>query len=540
MNINKFVENLNKLSKVKVHEIGTLKNSIYTKKEEIKNKKSEILDELEEMGFNFAKYEEKEVIKALNLQNINRNTLEERITTTGKHIYTLINELKTLNTALQGYENFEKNIDQDGYIHPKFSVNVKGLVSVAEPGLARLEKSFITSMLGYSTSIEFLTFDDLYSFIKTYRPSLGIREDNQNSFIVVGMRLFFDFKRVEEWDITKDYEEKIEEFYNNLYGLDGLDALREIRANRARAKFVTGKTYAIFDKIYSELYPIFQNTKTAIKNGLLTEPWFGSLPKNSIRNKVDGLGYMPFGASTNEELETEHLEGLKIRMDEFNNLYNQYIELKAKVDKGEDITGITKEKEILNQIRESFKRRVSSESELDEIIKKYETKAEVKAEPKQEQLTLTLSEPAKLKIYDLEKNREIMNGYGWSDEVIEKNIEEIKATEDRLNANFNSPSFVICAEQGSDTVFDFLLSGKQQIKGVRMLFDSKMEEGDTTYDLYVRVKGVRHIVKVTAPKGTAHRTLIATLPDGTTQTYTASNKKNNIRQIVVGVFNTLC
>lgn len=392
MNIEKFVENLNKLSKVKVCRIGTLKNSIYAKKEEIKNKKGEILDELEEMGFNFSKYEEKEVIKALNLPNINRKTLEDKITTTGKKVYILIDELKTLNTDLQGYENFEKNIDKEEYIHPKFGINVNGGVTVAEPALARLEWSFITSMLGFNTSIDFPSFSMLYNFIKTCRPCLGVRENNQNSFIVVGMTLFCDFTRIEEWDITKAYEEAIEEFYNNRYGLCGADALKEIRANRARAKFVTGETYAIFDKIYTELYPIFENTKIAIKNGLLNEPWFGSLPKNSIRNKVDGLDDMPFGASTNEELDVEHLEGLKLRMDEFNSLYNQYMELKSMVDKGEDITGITKEKEILKQIRESLRRRAigkkhieglrggelreAIEIELDEMMKKYEIKAD--------------------------------------------------------------------------------------------------------------------------------------------------------------------
>lgn len=515
MNINKFVENLNKLSKVKVHEIGTLKNSIYTKKEEIKNKKSEILDEFEEMGFNFSKYEEKEVIKALNLPNINRNTLEERIATTGKHIYTLINELKTLNTTLQGYENFEKNIDQDGYIHPKFSVNVKGLVSVAEPGLARLEKSFITSMLGYSTSIEFLTFDDLYSFIKTYRPSLGIREDNQNSFIVVGMRLFFDFKRVEEWDITKAYEEKVIEYYNNRYKLD---ELKEIRENRRRAKFVTAETYEIFDKLYTELYPILENTKTAIKNGLLTEPWFASLPKNSIKDKIDGMDDMPFGANSNEELEAEHLEGLKLRMDEFHNLYNQYAELKSMVDNGEDIAGKTK---------------------LDEMMKKYEIKAEVKAEQKQEQLTLTLCEPTNMKIFNMDKNREIMRGYGWAEEIIERNIAKIQSVEDKINSNFNSPTFEICGGQNSDEVYDFICAGRGKIIATRMVIDRKVDSDDISYNIWFSFNKVRQTLTVTAPKGSAHRTLIVTLPDGEIQTYTASNKKNNIRQITTAILNTL-
>lgn len=385
MNVNKFVENLNKLSKVKVCGIGTLKNSISTKKEEIKNKKGEILDELDKMGFDISKYEEKEVIKALNLPNINRNTLEERITTTGKRIYILIDELKTLNTDLQGFENFEKNIDKDGYIHPKFGVNVKGLVSVAEPGLARLEENFITFLLGYDTYIKFSTFDSLYNFIKTYRPCLGVRENNQNSFIVVGMTLFFDFRSVEPWDITKAYESKVKELYNK-------DA---VYVTSARGQFVTGETYKFFDEIYNELLPILNNTKIAKECGMVAEKWFGSLPQNYF----DTRDPMPFGTNSNEELEQEHLEGLKIRMYEFNNLYNQYIELKIKVEKGEDIYGITKEKEIINTVREGFRTRAISrmyakglrgtelreavEVELDEMIKRLNVEAEVKAESKQ-------------------------------------------------------------------------------------------------------------------------------------------------------------
>ncbi|MFT8347350.1 hypothetical protein [Clostridium saccharoperbutylacetonicum] len=557
MNIEKFAENLNKLSKVKVYDISSLKTYIFNSKEAIKRKKTEILNELREMGFSISTYEEKEVIKTLGLPNINRQTLDGRIATTGKHIYILINELKTLNTHIQGLENLERNIDKDGYIHPKFGVNVNGMVSVAEPALGRLSDLLIEQVIGFDRYTKFEDFDSLYNFIKQYRPMMGVREDNQNSFIVVGMTLFYDFKRVEEWDITKEYEKRIMEMYKDDH----------IFVQCARWHFVTGETYNIFNEIYNSLYPVLENTKIAIKNGLLSEKWLGSLPKGYFPDKKeDDMDLFPFGINSNEELELEHKERLEARMSEFNNLCNQYMELKAKINNGENIAKIVKIEEITNKLKERLRRKakisvltkmcgikefpsvkeiekanidynklsIEVEKETDKMVKKYE----IKAETKQEQLKVV--EPAHMKIYDLEKNREIMQGYGWSNEVIEKNIAEIKATEDRLNTNFNSPSFVICAEQGNDTVFDFLLSGKKQIKGVRMLFDSKTEDGDTVYDLYVRVKGVRHIMKVTAKKGTAHRTLIVTLPDNTTQTYQASNKKDNIKQMVVGVFNTLC
>lgn len=555
MNIEKFVENLNRLSKVKVYGMSILKNSISTKKEEIKNKKDEILDELEEMGSNFTIYNEKEVIKALNLPNINRETLKEKIINTGKQIYILIDELKTLNTALQGFENFERNIDKEGYIHPKFSVNVKGLVSVAEPGLSRLENDFIRSVLGFYRCTEFNSFDSLYNFIKKFRPMMGVRKNNQNSFIVVGMTLYYDFRSVELWDITEAYKSKVKELYNQ-------DAPCTLNA---RSKFVTGKTYGLFNEVYNELLPILENTKVAKECGVLKkEIWFGSLPKGYFKDETYA---MPFGgANSNEELEIEHQEGLKERIDEFNSLYNQYSELKVQVEKGEDITGITKEKEIINMIRKGFRTRAMSrlygkgivrseegiETEIDTIMKNLdieaEVKEEIKVEPKQEEVkpeikpdtkVTEIVEPTNMKIFDMDKNREIMRGYGWAEDIIEKNIAEIQAVEDKINSNFNSPTFEICGVQNSDEVYDFICAGRGKIIATRMVIDRKVDSDDISYNIWFSLNKVRQTLTVTAPKGSAHRTLMVTLPDGTIQTYTASNKKNNIRQITTAILNTL-
>jgi hypothetical protein len=229
------------------------------------------------------------------------------------------------------------------------------------------------------------------------------------------------------------------------------------------------------------------------------------------------------------------------------------MELKSTVEKGEDITGITKEKEVLSQIRANLRRRARSqkhdeglsgaeleeatEIKLDEMMKKYEIKAEVKAEKKQEQLTSF--EPTSMKIFNMAKNREIMRGYGWSEDVIEKNIAEIQAVEDKINANFNSPTFKVCGSQNSDVVFDFICAGRGKIIATRMLIDRDENSKDIKYDIWFSLNKVRQTLKVIAPQGSAHRVLNVVYPDGEVKTYTASNKQNNIRQITIAILNTL-
>lgn len=571
MDINKFVENLNKLSKVKVYEIEILKNTIEDRKRKIEQMQLEILEELEELGFNLNKYNDKEVAKVLGIPNLNRATIKEQITSTGKNVFRLINELKTLNTEIQGYENLLKNVDGQGFVHPKFGVNEAGFIKVAEPALAKLSDYAIAKLLGFSHYKKFDTFDNLCAFIRRYKDLFGRRVDNQNSFIVVGITLFYHLCKVELWDITEAYLDKYKELYKVPDDLEHKEWMKAMDRHNAGMKFVTGQTYKIFDKVYTGLFPLIEISKVAISEGLIEGDWFGFF-------RLDDLIEEAF--DTEKELKAEqnkwiedHMYGVKIREEIFYNLYNQYVELKAMADKGEDISRITKDDEVQAEIRAKYRAKLISrklsekcggicprpenihkynvdmeallKEVKEELNKKFAVKAEIKHEEKNETPVVPVEEvndtkPVKAIEYDLEKNRETMRSYGWSEEIIEKNIAEIQATEIRLNDNYNSPDFVICAEQNTDEVYDFLIAGRQQIRASRMIFDSKTEEGDVIYDLYVRVKDIRHTIKVKAVKGTAHRTLEVTLPDGRVQTYQATNKKHNIKQMTVDVLNTLC
>ncbi|MBV7276455.1 hypothetical protein I6U48_26600 [Clostridium sp. PL3] len=491
MDINKFVENMNIKSRRQVF-TKKLKVFIDNKNTEIQTIKLQIIKEL-----GILEYDEKIVMKALNIKNLNRKTIEDQVVFTGERIYTLLSELKTAITKLQGYENLQKNII-DGYISPKYGVNAIGLIGVAEPALARLTYSEIGSLLGFTHIKTFDTFKKLCAFINKYKEII-IKIEEESSFIVVGMTLFCTLERVELWDIAGRFEREYTDIHINDIPFEPLEIMREgfKKLKEGRMK-ITVENFELFDKIYKEMSPKIEPTKCAKAEGLLEEEWFAFFPLDGVSEEALND---PFYEYNRENLIKEHEDVKKSKEDWFNDLYNQYTFLKEKMEKGNTISA------------------------------KEETTSKIKIEK---------TKPFEIYESGKEANIAKMRSRGWSEELIERNLLRIKKIEDDINNSYYNSYYTICEEQYYDTIFDFVASGKGQLKVLRMIFDSKNEDGDMIYDLYVHIKDIRHILKVVAPKGTAHRTLVVTLPDNTIQTYTASNKKSNIKQMAVGVLNTLC
>jgi hypothetical protein len=253
--------------------------------------------------------------------------------------------------------------------------------------------------------------------------------------------------------------------FTNLryYGAEAV----EIEFNR---KNVTTENYKEFEGIYNKLYPLFYLTKECIETGYMEEMYPGTFPYPD----KDSPDYM-------DDI-TEHIEYERRHIQAIERMYAEC--LKFKEQEGAEIETKTEEK-TENNIEKPF-----------------------------------------IKVYDYEKLTEKMIGYGWTEDVIQSNIDKLKAVEQKTNENYYKDNIVIVGEEpGNETSFAFMLVGRQKLVGVRAIPKEKDEEGNLPYSVQIN----KAVIKMIAPKGSLHKTLILEFPDGQIVEVKGKNKKDNIK-----------
>ncbi|MZK49030.1 hypothetical protein [Clostridium beijerinckii] len=190
MDIKKFVENINKKSRLQINEW-----SLNCKLQELEKNIKELQDKiLEEVGCKSKVYREAEIKEILGLYKINNIVLEEKFKQTEKKVYSMIIELRKKVGEKSSLENIKDNI-KDGFINPKYTLNKANMITVSGPSLNSLSKGEIMNLTGFGRYISFNSLEEIYEFLKKYNK-LVKKNEGLSSFIIKGLTLYTTLEHV--------------------------------------------------------------------------------------------------------------------------------------------------------------------------------------------------------------------------------------------------------------------------------------------------------------------------------------------------------
>jgi len=220
------------------------------------------------------KYSEREVKSKLNLSEIKNDILVSKFNETNDEIYNEIIEYRKLNSKKKAIENILQNsivelsldkkindshfieieysstfkpIDiMSGYITPKFSVNVKNMISVAKPSLNFLSIELIEEITK-SKSIIFENMFELLTFLNKF--DVVLRDSNRKIlYFVKGLILYFKVSNL----IPLYVLDRFDELYNNKFPneLDALYGLARTQKKLLSTQSLTEKNYECFKEAW--------------------------------------------------------------------------------------------------------------------------------------------------------------------------------------------------------------------------------------------------------------------------------------------------
>lgn len=210
----------------------------------------------------------------LNLSEIKNDTLVSKFNETNDGIYNEIIEYRKLNSKKKAIENILQNsivelsldkkindshfieieysgtfkpIDiMSGYITPKFSVNVKNMISVAKPSLNFLSIELIEEITK-SKSIIFENMFELLTFLNKF--DVVLRDSNRKIlYFVKGLILYFKVSNL----IPLYVLDRFAELYNNKFPneLDALYGLARTQKKLLITQSLTEKNYECFKEAW--------------------------------------------------------------------------------------------------------------------------------------------------------------------------------------------------------------------------------------------------------------------------------------------------
>jgi hypothetical protein len=484
MEIQNFVQRMNNASKIEVN-TECLVNRI--KKDE--NLQRELERQIKGILVMKDEYSDEEVIKKLNLPNLNKATLREMAESTGEKIYERLINLKDVKLRLQTLNNIKKNMN-DGFVRPQYGVNEKNMITVKEPALGRLDNLDMFQLFGFSKEIKFERFEDLYKFLMKINKVI-VKKEERSAFIVVGLTLYTTIKPVYITDLRNMFCEAWEvENKDRLVNGKWLESIKQVRAE---CSSVTTENIHIFQKIYEEIEVAINQTKQLEEEGVIEKHWY-SFPS-------------PDDACTEEvraEMIEEHLYWERIYKENYDTLVSQYLELKAKMETSEIVT-----KDILKLMMDE-----RIEQKLEETNKYVEQRFK----------------------FNFDKCEDDLRNRGFSEGHINAQKEKFKEINMKINKFYNLPDFKIAGEEFDENVFGFMFSGRNRVAGAKVIALENDEDGGMVYSVKV---GKGKTAKVIAKKGSLHKTLDIIFDSGEVETVTEKNKKDSIRNAVLLIVNKL-
>ncbi|MBZ9621421.1 hypothetical protein G9F71_000755 [Clostridium sp. FP2] len=266
IDINKFLEQMNKKSNIEINETYLMREieeaEVYIKK--LKNKI------LKEISSKSKEYKEAEVKEALSLEKVNNESLKERLKQTGENVYELLITLKMIDGRRKSLQNVKDNI-KDGYIKPKYTLNSANMVTMAQPALNFLSEGCIKKIAGFEYSIIFGKLEEIYEFLKKYNKIIT-KVAHQSSFIIKGLTLYTTFNLFMPDSVLGAYED--------LYKVKYSDEFREMKSPTERAIYynstirhiVNNKNHGCFKEVWEEYKYRLSQSAELIKSGYMEFP----------------------------------------------------------------------------------------------------------------------------------------------------------------------------------------------------------------------------------------------------------------------------
>jgi hypothetical protein len=194
--------------------------------EEMEEEKSRVEIEFKQ-NTNIDISDNKNVLKHVKVDKLNKTALEEQFTKTGDKNIEFVIKYRSLKDKLSKFRGFAKNIkteiiyERDSfYINPKFKLNEDGGVTIAEPALP-FAIDQIQHALRFEYAIPFNSLNEIIEFIRKYKDLFWGSRDT-STFLIKNTTLYatmmdnemeimpFAFSVEEEKEVRK----LIPEFYN--------------------------------------------------------------------------------------------------------------------------------------------------------------------------------------------------------------------------------------------------------------------------------------------------------------------------------------
>lgn len=272
-----------------------------------------IINELESFitrKLDIKEYCDAEVKSKLNLTELKNDILVSKFEETNNEVYKQIIEYRKLTSKKKSIENILKNSIvtvpinknnyfspckkisysskinlediESAYIKPIFTKNEKNMISVAKPSLNFLSTTIIKELTGFSESKNFGSIDELISFLKKFNVVIS-RRTGESSYLIKGLTLYFNIKRIMPINVIKDFEEVCEnKFSNEFEGLNYFDKKQKIST---LTESITEKNYECFKEALEKYRYKFVLNIELIKEGyydLVNFPNFDNKEKRII------------------------------------------------------------------------------------------------------------------------------------------------------------------------------------------------------------------------------------------------------------------
>jgi hypothetical protein len=266
VDINKFLEQMNKKSKIKINETYVMRE-IKEAEIFIKKLKNEILNEISSKS---KEYKEAEVKKALSLEKLNNESLNERLKQTGENVYELLITLKMIDSRRKSLQNVKDNIEK-GYIKPKYTLNAVNMVTMAEPSLNSAPKEYIKNITGLKYAITFDSLEKIYGFLKKYNKIIA-KVAEQSSFLIKGLTLYTTFEVFMPKSILNAYRDLYKNKYADEFrGMKSMSESSDYYNSKVR-HIENSKTYGCFKEVWEEYKDKLHQSADLIREGYTEFP----------------------------------------------------------------------------------------------------------------------------------------------------------------------------------------------------------------------------------------------------------------------------